>query len=134
MLCRGHWSQENTGGISHWRDAGEAWQLVPLDGVLGQTGKEILLGQFAKVERALRWAGGTATLLLSRSGVSDSCDPMDCSPPGSSVHGIFQARIPEWVAVSFSGDLLRRLSGKGIVISWCGGFHAGYVDECSCFW
>ena len=27
---------------------------------------------------------------------------MDCSPPGSSVHGIFQARIPEWVAISFS--------------------------------
>ena len=30
------------------------------------------------------------------------CDPMDCSPPGSSVHGIFQAWILEWVAVSFS--------------------------------
>ena len=31
------------------------------------------------------------------------CDPMDCSPSGSSVHGILQARILEWVAVSFSG-------------------------------
>ena len=30
------------------------------------------------------------------------CDPMDCSPPGSSVHGIFQARILEWAAISFS--------------------------------
>ena len=30
------------------------------------------------------------------------CEPMDCSPPGSSVHGIVQARILEWVAVSFS--------------------------------
>jgi len=30
---------------------------------------------------------------------------MDCSPPGSSVHGIFQARILEWVSISFSGDL-----------------------------
>ena len=30
------------------------------------------------------------------------CDPMDCSPPGSSVHGISQARTLEWVAVSFS--------------------------------
>ena len=30
------------------------------------------------------------------------CDPMDCSPPGSSVHGIFQARILEWVAISSS--------------------------------
>jgi len=30
------------------------------------------------------------------------CDPTDCSPPGSSVHGILQARILEWVAISFS--------------------------------
>ena len=30
------------------------------------------------------------------------CDPMDCSPPGSSVHGILLARILEWVAISFS--------------------------------
>ena len=30
------------------------------------------------------------------------CDPMDCSLPHSSVHGIFQARILEWVAISFS--------------------------------
>ena len=30
------------------------------------------------------------------------CDPMDCSLPGSSVHGIFQRRILEWVATSFS--------------------------------
>ena len=30
------------------------------------------------------------------------CDPVDCSPPGSSFHGIFQARVLEWVAISFS--------------------------------
>ena len=30
------------------------------------------------------------------------CDPMYCSPPGSSVHGIFQARVLEWVAIAFS--------------------------------
>ena len=30
------------------------------------------------------------------------CDPIDGSPPGSSVHGIFQARVPEWGAVAFS--------------------------------
>ena len=34
------------------------------------------------------------------------CDPVDCSPAGSSVHGIFQARILERVAISISGDLL----------------------------
>ena len=29
-------------------------------------------------------------------------DPMNCSPPGSSVHGVFQARVLEWVAISYS--------------------------------
>ena len=33
-------------------------------------------------------------------------DPMDCSLPGSSEHGIFQARIPKWVVISFPGNLL----------------------------
>jgi hypothetical protein len=33
------------------------------------------------------------------------CDPVDCSPPGSSVHGVLQARIPECVVISFSRDL-----------------------------
>ena len=40
----------------------------------------------------------------SESEVAQSCltlsDPMDCSLPGSSVHGIFQARVPEWVAIA----------------------------------
>ena len=30
------------------------------------------------------------------------CEPMDCSPPGSSAHGILQARILEWLAIPFS--------------------------------
>ena len=34
--------------------------------------------------------------------MSTSCDPMDCSLPGSPVRGIFQARILEWIAISFS--------------------------------
>ena len=40
------------------------------------------------------------------------CDPMDCSLPGSSVHGIFQARVLEWGAIAFSsrGGLLLLLS------------------------
>ena len=37
--------------------------------------------------------------------MSDSCNPMGCSPPGSSLHGISQARTLEWVAIAFSGDL-----------------------------
>ena len=42
----------------------------------------------------------------SESEVAESCptlsDPMDCSLPGSSVHGIFQARVLEWLAIAFS--------------------------------
>ena len=34
--------------------------------------------------------------------MSDSCDPMDCSLPRSSIHGIFQARVLEWGAIAFS--------------------------------
>ena len=44
----------------------------------------------------------TYACVLSHSVMSSLCDPMDYSPPGSSVHGIVQARILEWVAISFS--------------------------------
>ena len=37
------------------------------------------------------------------------CNPMDCSPPGSSVHGIFLARILKWIAVSYSKLIFNRL-------------------------
>ena len=46
----------------------------------------------------------------SESEVTQSCltlsDPMDCSLPGSSVHGIFQARVLEWGAIAFSRDIV----------------------------
>ena len=45
----------------------------------------------------------------SQNEVAQSCltlrDPMDCSLPGSSAHGIFQARVLEWVAIAFSDHL-----------------------------
>ena len=50
------------------------------------------------------WAGGVGIGQLKVS-VAQSCltlcDPVDCRPPGSSVHGILQARILEWVAIHF---------------------------------
>ena len=68
--------------------------------------------------------------------VSDSLWSMDCNPPGSSVHGISQARILEWVAFSFSKgifltqgsnpgllhcrQILYHLSHQGVVVSYCG--------------
>ena len=45
------------------------------------------------------WVSEVAQLCLTL------CDPMDCSLPGSSVHGIFQARVLEWGAISFSRGL-----------------------------
>ena len=49
----------------------------------------------------------------SESEVTQSCltlsDPMDCSPPGSSVHGIFQARVLEWGAIKSSLEYLKHL-------------------------
>ena len=36
--------------------------------------------------------------------MSHSCDPLDYRPPGSSVHGILQARVLKWVAISFSWE------------------------------
>ena len=52
----------------------------------------------------------------SESEVAQSClilhDPMDCSPPGSSIHGIFQARVLEWGAISFSARILREMQLK----------------------
>ena len=55
------------------------------------------------------------------------CDPIDCSPPGSSVHGILQARILEWVAISFSrgssqaewGPKIKAASMPGNLLATC---------------
>ena len=44
------------------------------------------------------------------------CDPMDCSPPGSSVHGLLQAKILEWVAILFSrGSSWHKGSNPGLL-------------------
>jgi len=58
----------------------------------------------------------------SESEVSQSCptpsDPMDCSLPGSSVHGIFQARVLEWGAIAFSNwSLLKLISIESVMPS-----------------
>ena len=56
------------------------------------------------------------------------CNPMDCSPPGSSVHGILQARILEWVAIPFSrgsswhrGQTCVSYVGRQILYHWANG-------------
>ena len=58
--------------------------------------------------------------MKNESEVSQSCPtlsgPMHCSPPGSSAHGIFQARVLEWVAIAFSvSSLLSELNSKELL-------------------
>ena len=76
-------------------------------------------------------------------------DPMDCSPPGFSIHGIFQARVLEWGAIAFSNRArlnLRLERGRGHsyqqgkafdhfwnldnVHAFC--LHSDLITECSC--
>ena len=56
--------------------------------------------------RQEHWSGLPFPSPMHESEVAQSCptlsDPMDCSQPGSSTHGIFQARVLEWVATAFS--------------------------------
>ena len=55
------------------------------------------------------------------------CNPMDCSPPGSSVHGILQARILDWVAMSFRGS--SQLRDQTQVSRIAGGFFTVWVTR-----
>ena len=61
---------------------------------------------------------GAASVAILRPAL---CDPMDGSPVGSSVHGISQARLLEWVAISFSG-VSSRPRDRTQVFSLAGGF------------
>ena len=72
----------------------------------------------------------------SESEVTQSCptlhDPMDCSLAGSSVHGIFQARVLEWGAIAFSNTSLKELKFHGCWIQL--GFSSGsdgYESACN---
>ena len=58
----------------------------------------------------------------SESEVAQSCltrsDPMDCSPPGSSIHGTFQARVLEWGAITFSAEDIKYSQN---IVKWLSG-------------
>ena len=75
------------------------------------------------------WVPKPLVHVKSESEVAQLCptrsDPMDCSPPGSPIHGIFQARVLEWGAVTFSGNnslsfFLKRPMSWTQVITHCG--------------
>ena len=70
------------------------------------------------------------------------CNPMDCSPPGSSVHGILQARILEWIAIPFSRGssgprdqiLVSCIAGRFFTIWAIGKFQLVYQSFSRCLW
>ena len=73
------------------------WQPTRLPHPWDSPGKNTGVGchfllQYMKVKSESEVAQSCPTL----------CNPMDCSLPGSSAHGIFQARVPEWGAIAFS--------------------------------
>ena len=59
-------------------------------------------GTPVRVECVSELVNTNASLCLVTQLCLTLCDSMDCGLPGSSVHGILQARILEWVAISFS--------------------------------
>ena len=63
--------------------------------------------------------GVRLVLVLSRFGCLTLCNPVDCSLQGSSVHGISQARIPEWVAISFSRGSFQPRDGTHVSYISC---------------
>ena len=60
----------------------------------------------------------TATAAKSLQSCPTLCDPMDCSLPGFSVHGILQARTLEWVAISFSNEWKWKVKVKSLSCVW----------------
>ena len=71
------------------------------ESALGRWRKFFSLHLQSRKVRALSESMGTYVRVRAQS-CPILCDPMGCSPPGSSVHGIFQARIQQWVAISSS--------------------------------
>ena len=86
------WNMTGHGIVPIWRQAG--WTFV------------FLLGLMICYRLLVGVIDGGHNLLGEMAPVTQSCptlwDPTDCSLPGSFVHGIFQARVLEWVAISFS--------------------------------
>ena len=75
--------------------------------------------------------------MLSHPVVLTLCDPVDCSPSGSSVHGILQARVLEWVAISFSRGSSRprdRTQVSRIAADALTSEPPGKVDPCRRAW
>ena len=88
QLCATQWTAAHQAPLSLGFSRQEHWSGLPFPSPMHESEK-------------WKW---------SRLVVSYSSDPMDCSIPGSSIHGIFQARALEWGAIAFSMPVCYRLS------------------------
>ena len=83
---------------------------LPADSLPTEPPEKLQLGLLRRLNEMVHFCSKSAVIIRKES-VSQSCptlcDPMDCSPPGSSAHGISQARILEWVAIPFSRGCTR---------------------------
>ena len=97
------------GSSNHGISRQEYWSELPFlsPGDLPDLGSEPTSLEFAALKAESftpHHLGSPYVCVLVAQSCPTLCDPMDCSPPSSSVHGIFQARILEWVAISFSRE------------------------------
>ena len=87
----GHdWTTE----LTDWTDIIGYWRVV-----VGLKGTQIISS--IPSSKAFLGCSCESEVLVAQSCLT-LCDPMDCSPPGSFVHGILQMRIQEWVVISYS--------------------------------
>ena len=90
-----------TPGPSYWRTVEETKIWVLSVFMMTEVLLLLRLSQQIELENICGMLTHVCTCVLSHSVVSNSCNPMDCSPLGSSGHGILQARLLEQVAISF---------------------------------
>ena len=63
------------------------------------------LGLEDPLEKGMATHSSAAAAAKSLRSCPTLCDPMDCSPPGTPLHGLLQARVLEWVVIAFSDPL-----------------------------
>ena len=107
-------NERQPSSLFYWKDFGtsdtqRAWAL------LGSKGDQrcwgFLLIHFIQFSQLL---DVSSSVQFSRSSCPTLSNPMDCSLPGSSIHGIFQARVLEWGAIAFS--VIISISNNNVII------------------
>ena len=92
MMDREAWRAAIHGVTKSWTRLSNWYDLIWSDDIVIQ-----IFIDYIPLKVIIRWSESEVAQLCPT-----LCNPVDCSLPGFSIHGIFQARILEWVAVSFS--------------------------------